>query len=143
MTRKIVKSGKDEYPVLTGIWERSVRATHHFLHESDIQEIKQALEPEYFPSVDLYAASDNGHLCGFIGLAGGKIEMLFVDNAMRGRGYGSMLMDLAIQRGATEVDVNEQNQAALRFYTSRGFRLVSRDATDDAGRPYPILHLSL
>lgn len=143
MTRKIVKCGKDEYQVLIGIWERSVRATHSFLTESDIQEIRQALEPEYFPSVDLYAASDNERLCGFIGLADVKIEMLFVDNAMRGHGYGSMLMDLAIQCGATYVDVNEQNQAALRFYISRGFRVVSRDATDGAGRPYPILHLSL
>ena len=71
--------------------------------------------------------------------------MLFIDSNRRGRGrgYGSALIEFAKQHGATKVDVNEQNPSALNFYKAKGFRINGRDETDDAGRPYPILHLSL
>ena len=129
--------------MLVEIWKRSVRATHKFLDETSISEIKEALIPDYFPAVDLYAVSDNDTLVGFIGLHEDKIEMLFIDSDNRGHGYGSMLLEFAKQNGATKVDVNEQNPLALSFYLNKGFRVTSRNETDDAGRPYPILHLSL
>ena len=69
--------------------------------------------------------------------------MLFIDSDRRGQGYGSALINFAKQRGATIVDVNEQNSSALKFYQAKGFHIVSRDETDSAGRPYPTLHLSL
>ncbi|MDE6454236.1 MAG: GNAT family N-acetyltransferase [Muribaculaceae bacterium] len=140
--RKIVKCNNADYTTLTEIWERSVRATHDFLSEAAIQEIKASLIPDYFPAVDLYAVSDNGTLAGFIGLHEDRIEMLFINSNCRGQGYGSTLIEFAKQRGATKVDVNEQNSYALAFYQSKGFKVAGRDETDDAGRPYPILHLS-
>lgn len=118
-------------------------ATHSFLKEEDFNEIKAALIPDYFPNVDLYAIADNGVYVGFIGLSPDSIEMLFIDSDCRGQGYGSALIEYAKQRGATKVDVNEQNPSALNFYKAKGFRIIGRDETDDAGRPYPILHLSL
>ena len=120
-----------------------MRPSHLFLSENDIEEIKCALVPEYFPAVELYAFVQNGVAVGFIGLAGAKIEMLFVDCSAQGRGIGTALIDFAIGRGAAEVDVNEQNPLALKFYLARGFGVVGRDVSDDAGRQFPILHLSL
>lgn len=140
---EIVRCTEEDYETLAGIWERSVIATHDFLKEEDFNEIKAALIPDYFPNVDLYAIADNGVYVGFIGLSPDSIEMLFIDSDRRGRGYGSALMEFAKQHGATKVDVNEQNPSALNFYKSKGFRINGRDETDDAGRPYPILHLSL
>lgn len=140
---KIVKCGRGDYATLAGIWERSVRATHDFLDEASFNEIRDALIPDYFPNVDLYAVSENDSLVGFIGLHGDMIEMLFIDSDARGQGYGSALIEFAKENGATRVDVNEQNPLALAFYQSKGFRIVGRDETDDTGRPYPILHLSL
>lgn len=131
------------WKTLIGIWERSVRATHKFLDETSISEIKEALIPDYFSNVDLYAVAENDFLVRFIGLQEDKIEMLFIDSNNRGHGYGSMLMEFAKQFGATKVDVNEQNPLALAFYQAKGFRVTGRNETDDAGRPYPILHLSL
>lgn len=139
----IIRCGGDEYAELVGIWERSVRATHSFLTDEAIDEIKKMLVPEYFPQVELYATEDNGTLTGFIGLSGEKIEMLFVDRDYLRQGIGSRLIDFAIRKGAVTVDVNEQNPSALDFYSAKGFRTISRDDVDDAGRPYPILHLSL
>ena len=118
-------------------------ATHDFLKEEDFNEIKVTLIHVYFPNIDLYAIADNGVYTGFIGLSPDSIEMLFIDSDLRGQGYGSALIDFAKQRGATKVDVNEQNPSALNFYKAKGFHIMSRDVTDDAGRTYPILHLSL
>ncbi|MDE6328454.1 MAG: GNAT family N-acetyltransferase [Duncaniella sp.] len=141
--KEITRCSDKDYLTLVEIWERSVRVTHFFLREEDIIEIKSSLVPLYFPNVDLYSVSDNGRLTGFIGLNADVIEMLFVDSKFRGRGYGSLLIDFAKQRGATKVDVNEQNVSAFEFYKTKGFRLIGRDETDESGRPYPILHLSL
>ncbi len=140
---EIVRCTEEDYETLAGIWERSVMATHSFLKEEDFFEIKAALIPDYFPNVDLYAIADNDVYAGFIGLSPDSIEMLFIDSDRRGQSYGSALIEFAKQRGATKVDVNEQNPSALNFYKAKGFRMIGRDETDDAGRPYPILHLSL
>lgn len=140
---EIVKCNEADYETLAGIWERSVMATHRFLRVEDFNKIKTVLIPEYFPNVNLYAIADNGVFAGFVGLGPDSIEMLFIDSARRGQGYGSALVEFAKRRGATKVDVNEQNLSALNFYKAKGFRIISRDETDDADRPYPILHLSL
>ena len=140
---EIVKCNEADYETLARIWERSVMATHNFLRVEDFNEIKAALIPDYFPNVDLYAIADNGVYAGFIGMGPDSIEMLFIDSGRRGQGYGSALIEFAKRRGATKVDVNEQNLSALNFYKLKGFRIISRDESDDAGRPYPILHLSL
>lgn len=140
---KIIECSEGEYETLCGIWERSVRASHGFLTDKAVLEIKSALIPNYFPAVRLYAVEDDGRLTAFIGLAQDRIEMLFVDASMRGMGYGTVLLGFARDSGARFVDVNEQNPAALRFYLGAGFHIIGRDETDGAGRPYPILHLSL
>lgn len=141
--RKIIECNEGKYETLCGIWERSVRASHGFLTDKAVLEIKAALIPDYFPAVRLYAVEDDGRLTAFIGLAQDRIEMLFVDASMRGMGYGTALLGFARDNGARFVDVNEQNPAALRFYLAAGFHIIGRDETDGAGRPYPILHLSL
>lgn len=140
---EIVRCNENDYETLAGIWERSVLATHSFLKEKDFYGIKAALIPDYFPNVELYAIADNGVYAGFIGLSPDSIEMLFTDSDRRGQGYGSALIEFAKQQGVAKVDVNEQNPLALNFYKAKGFRIISRDETDEAGRPYPILHLSL
>ena len=140
---EIVRCTEKDYETLAEIWERSVMATHRFLKENDFFEIKAALIPDYFPNVDLYTIADNGVYAGFIGLSPDSIEMLFIDSDRRGHGYGSALIEFAKQQGTAKVDVNEQNPSALNFYKAIGFRIIGRDETDDAGRPYPILHLSL
>ena len=67
---------------LARLWERSVRATHLFLSEDDIV----AMRPEVRAVLQLAVAFDDGAPLGFAGVADGKLEMLFVDDAARGRG---------------------------------------------------------
>ncbi len=135
--------GESCFGHLTAVWERAVRSTHDFLAEDDLAAIKAAMPRVYLPAVDLYAAFAGDVIAGFVGLSGDSVEMLFVDPCHQGCGIGSALLSFALERGATSVDVNEQNPRALQFYRKHGFRIVSRDSLDADGRPYPILHLSL
>lgn len=133
--------GKEIYDEILYVWERSVRATHDFLCEADIEYYKFRM-PEYFSQVRLYAIGDSGKVQAFMGLSDDKIEMLFVLPENRGKGLGKMMVRYALsEMNIMEVDVNEQNIQACGFYQSMGFRVVSRDDVDGEGKPFPILHL--
>lgn len=134
-----------EYRALTDIWLASVKATHDFLAEEDIDFYYRRIPADYMPNVELYAVrNESGNLCGFIGLSPEMIEMLFVHPAEFGKGYGSLLLNFAIrEKGCRKVDVNEQNRKALAFYLHHGFSVVGRDPFDPEGKPYPIVHLEV
>lgn len=126
------------------IWRSAVDATHDFLAESDRDEIEGKLQSDYFPAVHLSVAELDGRAVGFSGVLDGSLEMLFVDATQRGGGIGTTLLIHAIEEhGVTKVDVNEQNVSAAGFYAHRGFEVVGRSETDEAGRPYPLLRLRL
>ena len=60
------------------------------------------------------------------------------------RGYLKQLIEYAVKTlGVNSVDVNEQNEQAVGFYLHQGFHVISRDATDSTGKPYPVLHMQL
>lgn len=140
----VVKVGPDDFEELAEVWEASVRATHDFLSEADIRELRSLLPVRYLPAVELRCLRDAGRIVAFIGLNGSHIAMLFVRPEYRGRGCGRKLVEWAVARqGADSVDVNEQNPQAMGFYLRMGFAVAGRSETDDAGRPFPILHLRL
>jgi putative acetyltransferase len=141
----IEKVQPSDFGQITDVWEVSVRATHHFLQEKDIQYFKPLILNEYLWHVDLFCIrNEKQQIAGFIGTAGNKIEMLFIHPETRGKGIGKKLLNYAIQLlQATEVDVNEQNEQAVGFYLHAGFEVVSRSETDSLGKPFPILHLVL
>ena len=134
----------EDYPRIVEVWEASVRATHHFVTESDI-EIFRPLVFDELPHNDLACVRDgNGLIVGFIGIVEGKVEMLFIHPDYRVQGIGRTLLRYAIQEcGATTVDVNEQNDQALGFYLRMGFVVIGRSELDSNGKPYPLLHMHL
>ena len=138
-------AGKADYLRLIEIWEASVRATHDFLSEVDLQELKPLILEQYFDAVDLRCAkSANGEILGFCGVSNGNIEMLFILPEARGKGIGKLLAMRAIkEQGALRVDVNEQNEQALGFYQRIGFSVKGRSPVDGQGKSYPLLHLTL
>ena len=79
---------------------------------------------------------------GFLGSVEQRVEMLFVEPGLRGRGIGTALLeDFGSRHPEILLDVNEQNTAARIFYARRGFEVVGRSPLDGAGQPYPLLHL--
>lgn len=132
-----------DYPRLIEIWESAVLNTHDFLKEDDFLYFKKQL-PVYFQYVTLLGFEQAGGLVGFMGIADGNLEMLFVDNDCRGAGIGKQLIAYAVANlQVTKVDVNEQNIQAVGFYEYMGFNIVGRSELDGEGKDYPILHMRL
>ena len=146
MIERIESPAPAELEALTDLWERSVRATHDFLAPKDIAFFRRMVREEALPGVEelhVIRGEKNG-FAAFAGVEAGKLEMLFVAPTARGKGLGRELVEhVTTHCGVRRVDVNEQNTQAAGFYARMGFRIVSRDALDPSGRPYPILHLSL
>ncbi|MGM0215756.1 GNAT family N-acetyltransferase [Enterococcus sp. AZ109] len=132
-----------DYPVMVQLWERSVRATHDFLTEPDVQELMKAL-PSYFADLDMKLWYDYDQIVGFSGTAAGKLEMLFLEPQHRQKGLGSQIIENLVQEdGIRTVDVNTQNVAALNFYLKQGFEITGESPLDNQHRSYPLTHLSL
>jgi putative acetyltransferase len=131
---------------LLDIWLRSVRATHTFLSEDDIQFLLPLVR-DCLTSGELEVwvlCSETGALMGFMGLSRSKMEALFLAPEFHRRGGGRRLVRHAQElRGELTVDVNEQNPAACRFYEACGFVVEGRSELDSTGRPFPLLHMRL
>lgn len=133
-----------DFPEIVEVWEASVRATHDFLTETDIEALKPLILNEYLDAVELFCIWENGEILGFLGLSPDKIEMLFLRPDARGKGIGKELLLFAIQeKGIRKVDVNEQNPQAVGFYRHMGFEVVSRSPLDSQGKPFPIMSMEL
>ena len=129
--------------VLT-IWEKSVLATHDFLTSTDFEEIKGFVSDMNFNDFQVFCLTKGGIVCGFIGVAEKKVEMLFIDPKYFGQGLGQKLLTFAVKElNADLVDVNEQNKKALKFYQKFGFEIFERTDKDDQGRNYPLLRMKL
>ncbi len=141
----IAPASIEDVPRMVEVWEASVRATHLFLTEADIQFFKPLVHNALVQVQTLVCVRDvEGQVVGFIGVDGVEVAMLFIHPDWRGQGIGRRLMEYAINtRGATAVDVNEQNEQAVGFYRRMGFEVVGRSPLDNEGRPFPILYLRL
>lgn len=127
---------------LLAVWESSVRVTHLFLTEDEILRIRDYVPQALNGVAHLVIAEETGCPAAFMGVAGGCLEMLFVEAGYRGRGYGKALLQYDMERyGVDSLTVNEQNPQAVGFYTHMGFQTVRRSETDEQGGPYPILYM--
>jgi putative acetyltransferase len=134
-----------DFPRVVQVWEASVRATHYFVSETDIQFFRPLVR-EVLPHIPLLACVRDAQnlVAGFIAVANRKIDMLFIHPSARSQGAGRRLLNYAVTTfGATTLDVNEQNEQAVGFYLHMGFEIAGRSALDGMGKPYPLLHLRL
>jgi putative acetyltransferase len=85
------------YQEMLDLWENSVRATHDFVTEEDIDFFKPIIIDQAFPAVTLKCIKDaKGSILGFVGIHDLKVEMLFVLARLRGKGIGRLLLQYAI-----------------------------------------------
>lgn len=122
------------------IWESSARATHNFLSDPEINNIKKYVPHALRRVSHLIVAYDENEPVAFMGINDLKLEMLFVDANQRGNGIGKALITYGIHNlDINELAVNEQNPGSRGFYEHMGFKAVERSEFDDQGNPYPIL----
>ena len=128
---------------LLEVWEASVRATHHFLSDAEVMQIKQYV-PHALEAVShlVIVEREQGRPIAFLGVECDQLEMLFLLPAERGKGLGAHMLQYAIENyGVRELTVNEQNPQAVGFYAHMGFRTYKRTEVDEQGNPYPLLYM--
>lgn len=130
---------------LMDVWEASVRATHHFLADSDIDLLKPIVRQGLTAIFELvYFVNEEERVLGFMGIENEKIEMLFIHPLHRGQGIGKKFISHAVNKSnVSRVDVNEQNVQGVGFYKHMGFKIISRSPMDENANPFPILHMSM
>ena len=141
--------GQERTPSLVAdlleIWEASVRATHHFLSNEEIIQIKEYV-PQALQGVAhlIIAEDETGRPTAFMGTENNRLEMLFLFPEVSGKGLGKQLLQYAVQNyDVQEVTVNEQNPQAVGFYKHLGFATYKRTENDEEGNPYPLLYMKL
>lgn len=130
---------------LLEIWEKSVRATHLFLSDSEIENIKKYV-PQALSEIPhlIVAENEEKYPISFMGIDGQKLEMLFISPEERGKGFGKKLIIFGIETySVNELAVNEQNPLAKGFYEHMGFHVYKRTYNDEQGNPYPLLYMKL
>ncbi len=128
---------------LLHVWEASVRATHLFLSDAEIRQIKTYV-PQAIQGVGhlVVAERESGEPVAFLGTEHGRLEMLFLSPEERGKGLGRKLLQYGIGNyGIDELTVNEQNPQAVGFYEHMGFQTYKRTELDEEGNPYPLLYM--
>ncbi|MBC1986494.1 GNAT family N-acetyltransferase [Listeria sp. FSL L7-0478] len=135
------RAEKQDYQTILVIWEKSVIATHDFLTAEDRQFYKERI-PGFLDQVKLFLWFAGEEIVGFSGTSERELDMLFIDPAYTGQGFGSRILAwLMEEQRINQVDVNEQNENAKRFYLKHEFVVSSRSEVDGFGKAYPILHL--
>lgn len=138
----------DRRPVLIKrlleVWENSVRATHLFLSDEEIKNIKEYVPQALKGVAHLVIAEDEkGCAAAFMGIEEGRLEMLFVSPKKRGKGLGKRLIQYGVENHALKrLAVNEQNPQAIGFYEHMGFHVYKRTELDEQGNAYPLLYMS-
>lgn len=131
--------------ILLIIWENSVRATHLFLSDEEVNHIKEYV-PQALSSVEhlIVAEGKNSVPVAFMGVEDTRLEMLFLSPEERGKGLGKQLIEYGTKNyGIQEVTVNEQNPQAVGFYKHMGFDTYKRTEYDEEGNPYPLLYMKI
>lgn len=125
------------------VWETSVKATHLFLSEQELEEIKKYIPQALNGIAHLIIAQDkDGRPAAFMGIEEQKLEMLFISPEERGKGLGRKLIQYGMENySVNELAVNEQNPLAKGFYEHIGFQVYKRTDHDEQGNPYPLLYM--
>lgn len=130
---------------LLNIWENSVRTTHLFLSNQEVNKIKEYV-PQALNDVEhlIVAENDYGEPFAFMGVENNRLEMLFISPLEIGKGFGKRLLQYGIQNyNIHEVTVNEQNPKAIGFYEKMGFKVYKKTNHDEQGNNYPLLYMKL
>ncbi|EHO54473.1 GNAT family N-acetyltransferase [Lentilactobacillus kisonensis] len=128
---------------LLAVWESSVKGTHLFLTDDEIQNIKTYI-PTAIQHVQhlVLIANENNYPVGFMGITDQTLEMLFISNECRGKGLGKQLLTYGINKySVNKLSVNEQNPLAQGFYEHMGFEVYKRTELDEQGNNFPIRYM--
>jgi RimJ/RimL family protein N-acetyltransferase len=120
--------------------------------------IEQIASQQAQNEVSSFLLTDDGNIVGFIELIREDensyrlCRIIIAAEAVRGRGYGKKLVELAIQHAQSTLGANnfnlavfERNERAIHCYSSVGFQVTSREekARQFQGQWWPLLRMEM
>jgi putative acetyltransferase len=140
-TRSLRGFAEADLPALLDLWVAAWRETGFaFDFEARRPWLDQRLHAHQASGGGIVVGLDaSGRPAGFVTIdpATGYLDQLCVAPRERGSGLASALLDAAkrLAPGVVELDVNEANGRARRFYEREGFQAITRDLSAQSGLP--------
>ncbi|QYN44146.1 GNAT family N-acetyltransferase [Gilliamella sp. ESL0441] len=120
------------------LWLEGNQQAHDFIDPKFFQQNYEFVKM-LIPMSTIYVQDLNG-VKGFIGLTENYISGLFVDKDFQRQGTGKALIDKAKQRfNELLVHVYKKNSAAIDFYLSQNFEIVSESINEETNEPELLL----
>lgn len=113
-------------PAAADVYLRSFKATYAFPLAHPDDEVRDWVRSRLVPELETWVAVDDDAIVGFMTLAPGWLEHLYVDPARLGEGIGRRLLELAKHRQPDGLLLwtFQVNDRARRFYERNGFSAV-------------------
>lgn len=129
----IRKFQNPDLDALMDIWLDANISAHSFVSEKYWRN-NFALVKSMLPAAELYVYEENGGILGFVGLADGYIDGIFVRGEARSKGVGKRLLD-HVKGFNDELSLNvyRKNNRAVNFYLREDFKISSEGVDEDTG----------
>lgn len=141
------KSIKNDIPAINSLFIEMVKTVNARMERGGVNPytgLEQGFEPGYLDDFYInddriiFVAEDDGKVIGFLSIVNNKEQQTIylddycVNNAYRGRGIGSKLMNMSFEfakkLGYDQVitHVESANSESIEFYKKKGFKLIQK-----------------
>lgn len=116
-------------------WLQSTKIAHPFIEATYWEKNYDLVKKVYLPHSTTYVYESKKSVQGFISIIEGNfIGALFVHPNNQGNGIGSALLKEALSHyPQVNLAVYKDNLSAIRFYESKGFKIVQEQTNEDSG----------
>ncbi len=142
MIRKLENTEIDK---VMDIWEKTTIKAHNFIPKKYWENNYNTVKDVYIPMADTFIYEDNGVIKGFISIINNEfIGALFVNIDSQGMGIGKALLEYAMNKyRKLALAVYMDNKQAVKFYLSRGFKIIKEQVNEDSGFKEYIMEMAL
>lgn len=137
MIRKFEKSDIDQ---IMQIWLNENTKAHDFI-PSNYWLDNYSFVQEALCLAEIYVATIDAKVVGFIGLNENYIEGIFVDSNIQSQGVGTSLLNYVKEIKTTlALSVYQKNDHAFRFYQRHGFIIEKQDVDEMTNEIEYVMH---
>jgi GNAT superfamily N-acetyltransferase len=118
------RASDDDAAAIAEVWLRAFASAYAFPHAHTDDDVRRWIRDEVVSGKETWVGQDDRGVVGFIALAPGWVEHLYIDPVAQGEGIGRRLLELAMTRDTTgelQLWTFQANDRARRFYARNGF----------------------
>lgn len=118
-----------DFESTVALWRAVARATYHFL-PTELAHTEEEDRANFLDVIathnDLWLAEDDEQLVGFLAIAKGYVDRLYIAVDRQRHGIGTALLEKAreLSPEGLRLHTHQQNVGACRFYEQQGFEVV-------------------